>query len=76
VEEGEADSLGKGRHGERVTLLPCKTSGGRAQQHCIRLLRRIARCGWQAVNAPLKGQLTTNAAMGELVNQLTSVLTN
>jgi hypothetical protein len=37
----------------------------------------MARCGWQAVNAPLKGgQLTTTAAMGELVNQLTSLLTN
>jgi hypothetical protein len=34
--EGKRGPLAEGRHGECDTLLPCKTSGGTAQQPCHR----------------------------------------
>jgi hypothetical protein len=75
------DRSGSGE-GQGETLLPCSDAADRGglgnYRHCIGMpVRRIASAGWQAVNAPLKGgRLTTTAAIGELVNQLTRVLTN
>jgi hypothetical protein len=46
--------------------------------HCIDVLE--GSCGWQAVNAPLRGALTTTAAMGNwliisrIIDQLTANL--
>jgi hypothetical protein len=80
VEEGRAGTLRrKGGTATAIpTLLPCKPPGGTQNTNpVVGMPAAKAPCGWQAVNAPLTGgQLTTTAAMGELVNQLTSVLTN
>jgi hypothetical protein len=49
------------------TLLPCAEALEWAYRcrDCIGMQAVITRCGWHAVNAPLKGgQLTTTAAMG------------